>query len=297
MIVKFNKFERVAGVFVLTALVGAIAFTLFVAVKKGWFASKVPYVASVSSAEGLHPGTVIQIAGLRAGEVKQVELISAKEVKVHFEVLKKFQKRIRNDSKVQIVRPFIIGEKVIDVSIGSEGEKMLPANSHLGSIDSFDMMDLVSGKKLGPFLGTLQGLMKNMSTLARAFADPKRTEAFVKMFDRMDPMLQNVDKMSQEIWWLSRNLNKVVPEMVKEQPEMGKQMAQLVTHLNTVSSNLGPAFEQVGPELPRASLRALEALDEAVIILKAMQKSFILSGKVEDVRKEEDKKRRTPANK
>ena len=60
---------------------------------------------------------------------------------------------------------------------------------------------------------------------------------------------------------------------------------------------LAPAFDSVGEELPRASLRALEALDEAVVLLKAMQKTFLLSGKVEDVREEEEKqKKRQPAN-
>jgi phospholipid/cholesterol/gamma-HCH transport system substrate-binding protein len=58
---------------------------------------------------------------------------------------------------------------------------------------------------------------------------------------------------------------------------------------------LAPALETVGEDLPQASVRALEALDEAVVLLKAMQKTFLLSGKVEDVRKEE-KNRRTPAS-
>ena len=64
-------------------------------------------------------------------------------------------------------------------------------------------------------------------------------------------------------------------------------MTELVGHLNTLTSELAPAVKAVGPKLPNASLRALEALDEAVVILKAMQKSFLLSGKVQDVREEE----------
>lgn len=289
MIVKFNKFERVAGVFVLAAVLGAGAMTVFVAVKKGWFSSKVNYTSVVTSADGLHPGTKVQIAGIRAGEVKEVELLSAKEIRVHFEVLKKYQMRVRKDSHVQVIRPFVIGEKVVEISVGSDSEDMLGDLAEIPSIESFDMMDLVSGKKLGPFLASFEGLMNNMSTLARAFADPKRTEAFVEMFDRMSPLIDNLNEMSKQVVVLTRDLNKMVPGMVKEDPEVGRKISRLIGDLQTVTRQLSPAMTKVGPQLPQASLRALEALDEAVVLLKAMQKSFMIRGNVEEVREEEAK--------
>ena len=43
MIVKFNKFERVAGLFVSAAFVGVVVSTAGIAIKKGWFASKVKF--------------------------------------------------------------------------------------------------------------------------------------------------------------------------------------------------------------------------------------------------------------
>ena len=60
-----------------------------------------------------------------------------------------------------------------------------------------------------------------------------------------------------------------------------------------------PLLKEAAPEIPHASRRALEALDETVVTLKAIQKSFLLRGNVEDVRKEEavreQKKTRVPA--
>jgi phospholipid/cholesterol/gamma-HCH transport system substrate-binding protein len=46
--------------------------------------------------------------------------------------------------------------------------------------------------------------------------------------------------------------------------------------------------------LPRATKRAVEALDEMVVTLKALQKSFLLSGKVKDVKEEEQERERKP---
>ncbi len=297
MKIKFKKIERIAGLFVLAALFGAIAVIALAAVKKGWFQTKVNYTTQVFSADGLRPGSVVTIAGIRAGEIEDVELMSADNIIVHFFVFEKFQKQIRKDSKVQIVRPFIIGDKAIEITVGSEGEEVVAANSRIDSEMAFDMMDLMNGKKLGPFLSSVEGLMTNMSMLMKAFADPKRTEAFIKMFDRMDPLIMNMNIMSLEIINMSRELNTFLPQLTKESPEIGKQMGQLVTQLNNLTGVLTPAFQAVGPELPQATKRALEALDQMVITLKAMQKSFLLSGKVEDVKEEEKREReRSPAS-
>lgn len=295
MNLKFNKFERVAGVFVLLALSGGLFFTFTVAVKKGWFSPKVPFATVVDSADGLHEGTPIHVSGLRAGQVKSVRLVSNNEVHVDFEVFERFKDYLKEDSEARVLRPFVLGDKVIEISMGSEEAKPLKPGDVIVSHPSFDVMDLVSGKTLGPFLGTMEGLMTNLSTLAEAFADPKRTETFIRMFDRVDPLIVNMNEMSLQVTRLTRDLNHIIPEMRKKSPELGEHMAELVERLNTLTGAVAPAFDEVGPDLPRVSRRAVEALDEMVITLKAMQRSFMLSGRVRDVRQEEEELNRQPA--
>ena len=54
-----------------------------------------------------------------------------------------------------------------------------------------------------------------------------------------------------------------------------------------------PAINAVAPQLPTASKRAIEALDEVVVTLKAMQRSWMMRGNVKEVRELEKRK---PAN-
>jgi phospholipid/cholesterol/gamma-HCH transport system substrate-binding protein len=56
-------------------------------------------------------------------------------------------------------------------------------------------------------------------------------------------------------------------------------------------------MSKMAPELPHASARALEALDETVVTLKALQKSFVLRGSVKEVREEEAKREPAQENK
>ena len=103
--------------------------------------------------------------------------------------------------------------------------------------------------------------------------------------------------MLDNVILLTGELNKVLPQMNEDSPQMGKQLSMLVSNLSELTAEfkkLTPAIGVVAPELPRVSKRAIEGLDELVITLKAMQKSFFLRGNVEDV-KDEEAKHREPA--
>jgi len=289
--IKYSKAERLAGLFIVLAIVSLVGLTAFTLIRKGYFQAKVGYHTRVLSAEGLRPGSVVTISGIRAGEITEVELLSADNIIVHFDIFEKFRKQIKTDSKVQIIRPFVVGDKAIEVTVGSVDLEELKAGEFIESQVAFDMLDMVSGKRLGPFLGTIESLMMNVSRLAKAFADPKRTDSLIKMFDRMNPLIISMNHMSDDVSSLAKELNVLLPQIRKESPRVGQDLSQLIGHLNVLAGAVAPAIKEVGPELPHASHRAVEALDEIVVTLKAIQKSFLLSSKVKDVKEEELQKR------
>lgn len=119
MKVKFNLFERVAGLFVLGAVVSSIGVTIGMGIKKGWFDPKVRLKTFVTSADGINPGTPVRFSGLRIGSVESVDLRTGNEVVIQFKVLKRFTNRINSNSIVHVVRPFVIGEKALEVRDGA----------------------------------------------------------------------------------------------------------------------------------------------------------------------------------
>lgn len=313
MKIKFNKFERIAGLFVVTAITGVFASMVGVAVRRGWFEPKVDLETTFKSADGIHAGTVVQMAGLRAGSVGSVELKSNNEILVRFRISQKFHQKIRSDSVVRVMRPFIIGEKVLDISVGAEGGRVMAENSALPSEESADIMDLLNGRKLGPHLVTLGEMTKNLKFVAEAFLDPERSKNIVKIFDEMRPLVQNMNAMAKEttnllrkgnkndqlgvalgnLATLSNELARVVPEFTKNSPELAADLAKIAKNTAILTEEMQkfvPLMSKMAPELPKASDRALEALDETVVTLKALQKSFLLRGSVKEVREEESQR-------
>lgn len=307
---KFNKYERVAGIFVLAALVGVLLTAVSVAVRQGWFATKSYYSTTFDTADGIHPGTIVQMAGLRAGAVEDVELQPDNKIKVGFYVLSKFQARIREDSAAQLVRPFIIGDRVLEITVGSETSPQMPQFQSLASNETMDIMTLLSGKTLGVHLSKLSSTLENLAHMVEALTNKDRTQSLVRIFDRLDPLLANIEVMATEMTKLSRQathgnnlqnvvgnlavttaeLNNILPELNRENPELAKDIAQMSKNLASLTKDfrvLGPALTAVGPELPQATKRAVEALNETVVMLKAMQKSMFIRGSVREVREEE----------
>jgi phospholipid/cholesterol/gamma-HCH transport system substrate-binding protein len=305
---KFNHFERVAGLLVLSVLVGGIGVAVVVSIKKGWFESHITYWTELPSADGLHSGTEVQMQGLRIGSVDELTFQGASKVKVKFSISQKYQAQVRKDSRVTVIRPFIIGEKVIDLAVGSDNEEMLAEGETVLNTPSFDMMDLIGGRKLGPLLGTLEGLTSNLKILADAFSKTERTENFVKVVDQLLPLTVSMNQMAQEtvkilkpmnsdkkvqilfnqVTQMTDELNKLMPTIAENTPQLIKS----VVALTQAFEKLVPAINSVAPELPEASHRALQALDETVITLKALQKSFLMRGNVREVKEEEEKKRK-----
>lgn len=304
MKLKFNPVERIAGIFVVLALVGAISAGFVAAVKKGWFENKVYYSASFKSADGLYEGTAVQIAGLRAGAVTNVELDMHNNIVVEFYVLGKYQSKVREDSIVQLIRPFVIGEKVIDISMGNVRLPVKDQYSFIESIDSFDFMSLASGKNMNIYAERLSGLFASLRTLGVALSDPKRINGMVKTLDQMEHLVTNMNSMSKEVSKLTKQasrddnfaklmenvtlltteLNSVLPEMKEANPELAKDIGRIARDISTMTQALAPALQGVQGQLPQATLRLIQVLDETVVTLRAMQKNVFLRGNVQDIK-------------
>ncbi len=312
-----HSYERIAGAFFLTALFGGLISIASVAFNKGWFESKSQYTTELQSAEGVYSGTLVHMSGLKIGKVYDVELAEDNTIKVYFEIFSKYQQRIKEDSYIMVVRPFVIGEKILDITVGSIEGKELKVGSLIPAKQAIDFMDLLSGRRMNPLLNDLSSLVGNFKVLITAFSDRSRTEALVKMFDRLEPLVRNLSNMSSGMVKFTNTLNRkkrleimasnmalitgemgaMIPEFKKQVPNMGQQFGQLVDNLNILTTELkkmAPAIQAIAPDLPRVSVRAVEALDQAVITMKALQKSFFLRGNVEEVIEEESK--RAPAN-
>ncbi|MES2855499.1 MAG: hypothetical protein V4692_06540, partial [Bdellovibrionota bacterium] len=133
------------------------------------------------------------------------------------------------------------------------------------------------------------------------------------IFDDIHPLIRNVTVLTGEANSMLKSVNSkkqlprmldnlvaVTDEVAKLLPQIKKESPQLASDLTKIIRNVAVLTDELsamGPELPRTSKRAIEALDETVVTLKALQKSFLLRSNVQEVRTEEAQRERQPASK
>lgn len=311
MKVQFNRMERMAGLFVLTAVGAFLGFIILVAIKQGWFSARHTFRTTFAHGDGLHSGTQVQIAGLKAGRIDDVYLSDDNIIEVVLSVRGQFKTRIRQDSLARVVRPFVIGDKVVQITVGSANSPMVKDGNYITSEETMDIMDLIGGGKLGPYLETIDSLLGNLKFVAEAFADPKRSKLLIGMFDEMLPTMLHIQNVSEQMTKYKRlgkvmknmsqltiDVNKMLPAMTsfaERLPRMGELGEKTLAELSTLTSEMNkvlPVLAEIAPQLPAATQKSVRAMEEALIVLRAMQKSFLLSGAVEDVLEEDAEKRK-----
>ena len=120
------------GLLVLAGLViGALAL-LLVGRTGHVFGNRYELVTLVNTAAGLVPGAAVQLAGQTVGQVETIELIpveqrpeSGEAVAVWLAVNLEVQPQIRRDSRAQVRTQGLLGDRLIDISPGGIGERVL----------------------------------------------------------------------------------------------------------------------------------------------------------------------------
>ena len=99
----------------------------------GLFERQYHLVASFGQTGGLIQGATVRLAGVPVGRVGEIRLPEAGGTKVRVELLiaRRVQDRIRADSVARIETLGLLGDKIIDVSLGSPEAAVLQAGAEL----------------------------------------------------------------------------------------------------------------------------------------------------------------------
>lgn len=267
------------------------------------------YTATVTSADGIRVGTRIEMAGLRVGYVESLGLQPDNRILLGIAIEDAFANRVRRDSRLEVIRPFVIGEKSLILSGGGDAP-LLAEGSEIATTEVAGLTDLFNGRRLSPYLGTLERVAEEMNRLAEALLAQNGSESLLRSISSLPQLISELTVMSKEMSGVGRQLGaaKHLEKLIASASTISVQLAavsdktpELAASVTTVMRNLALASEEfqkvlpqlaaAAPEIPKSTRRMVEAIDEAVVVLKAMQKSFLLRSAAREVREEESVKR------
>ena len=116
---RFKYLERKIGMFIAVALFGvAVAFVLY-GIQKDYFTPIYTLKFTADRGTGFSKGMPVKLSGFRIGRVTSISLNEQAMVDIRIEVDKKYRTWIRSDSTVNLVKEGLVGDSIVDVTIGA----------------------------------------------------------------------------------------------------------------------------------------------------------------------------------
>ena len=127
------------GAFVLASLLVFTGLVYMLGRSAGLFERQYRLVASFGQIGGLIQGATVRLAGVPVGRVGATACPSrSAKVRVELLIARRVQDRIRADSLARIETLGLLGDKIIDVTLGSPGATILQDGGELRSEEPFD---------------------------------------------------------------------------------------------------------------------------------------------------------------
>lgn len=112
----------------MAAMASVVVMSLKITQNQSGFGKHVQYQTILEDASGIFEKTPIKVAGINAGRIKKIELDGNKAL-ITFEILEKI--KITPSAKLKIKSVGLLGDKFIDMDVGTQEGDRLPENSML----------------------------------------------------------------------------------------------------------------------------------------------------------------------
>jgi phospholipid/cholesterol/gamma-HCH transport system substrate-binding protein len=131
------------GIMVTVALIILVVAVFFISGQIGFVTPKYTLFAYFPSAEGLRPGSEVELAGIPAGSIKDIRLSQYREpnraVEIVLSLQRKFQREIRADSVANETTAGLLGETFLDISRGSLNQPELQNGNEIRTLQEADI--------------------------------------------------------------------------------------------------------------------------------------------------------------
>ncbi len=295
---SFNHPEKKALISIIITTVIFSAAVLYIGKKNYWFSTVVKYKTLISDADGLRAGAKVSLKGIMVGEVTKLKVNEDEKIEVNFIIYSSMSSKIRKGTQALIVRSFLIGEKRIDLHLGPKTNDVIPHGGVLEGVDSREITDIISGKNLSPIITKMEKVGANLDKLLNAvteLSDSIRPKDMTKTWDVIHPTLVDISKAAKSLS-ASLKIAKIMKRDFLDNKLAKKTLEDTRTFLSpfknrtkSVEELIDSAHKLAGElgDNPNLTKDVTKALQEAIITLKAIQKTWLLKGHVKEVKKKD----------
>jgi phospholipid/cholesterol/gamma-HCH transport system substrate-binding protein len=228
-----TKSRNVAvGIFVLVGLLLSGVVIFLIGDERRLFNSSESYSTSFPDVQGLKAGAPVRMGGIDIGHVDDVGY-STKDGKdttiyVKFSIVKSEARRIRTDSKARIATKGLLGDKIIEITKGSDASDSIKPNSYVESEQPEDMFGAINSTADAAKLA-----IKNIEKATEPLANPELHKDIRGSVASMNKILGDV-----------ANGNGYAHKLLSD-PEEAERLSRTVANLERTTAELSTTIGEV----------------------------------------------------
>ena len=190
-----TKIQLRVGLFLALGLTVA-ALTIFaIGQQSGLFERKTTLYAYFSDVNGLVVGAPVRLAGLDVGTVSEIQLAKSPEraeARVTMQIKTRFMSRIRRDSTVMIDSKGLLGDKILNITIGSAKSPAVEDGATLATRSGPSLEQLTG--KLDQAIGSVTEVAQSASEAIKQLTTEQARQDFARMLNSTANILQEVEQ-------------------------------------------------------------------------------------------------------
>lgn len=190
-----KRFTIRIGVFVIAGLVllGTMIFVL--GDQRGFMSRHVRYTVSFESIDGLKSGSPVRLAGVEVGQVVGIAFFkdpADRRVQVTVDMLASYADRIREDTTASIGSRGVLGDKVVELSLGSPELPAIALGGEIQAGASADYTEII--KKGAEVIDNTLAITSDLRELVASYNTPEIRDGVGELVESSRDILQSIQK-------------------------------------------------------------------------------------------------------
>jgi phospholipid/cholesterol/gamma-HCH transport system substrate-binding protein len=196
-----DKTEFKVGLYLIAFMVIVVSSVVYIGIKKDLFAKKVNFFVTSNTGEKIERGIPVKLSGFKIGQVTELYLDNIDYVKIEIEVLEKYYKWFKQDSKVILEQEGIIGNTYLKLIPGSERSPVLEPGSVLRLNKIGGLNEILD--KAQPVMDDLKNIVSNIKRLSEQFAE--KDGSLQKTIRNLEEITSKMNSKDGLIYYLSQD--------------------------------------------------------------------------------------------
>ena len=224
---KFTRYK--VGVFVVVALAAFLGLIYALGARSRLFEPRFKVHADFTEVGGLNEGATVRLAGVQIGRVSGVHLPGQPggKVRVDLTIARQFGDRVRRDSLARIDTQGLLGDKIVEITVGTSQAPPVRPGEVLPSRDPTD---------IGKIIDEGATTVTNVAALAASLSELSKELAESKIIEDAKALVassrKTVDQAGRDLTNVVQGARRVTDQMTRivDRVEKGPGLAHMLVY-------------------------------------------------------------------